>query len=56
MENRITEIENQTDRHDKRGGGPRRIDAILADFMAQYQAGFPESRIAVVVTPAAAAV
>lgn len=55
MENRITEIDNHADRHDQRGGGPQRIDAILADFLAQYQARFPEARIAVVQTPAVAA-
>lgn len=56
MESRITEIDNHADRHDQRGGGPQRIDAILADFLAQYQARFPEARIAVVETPVVAAV
>ena len=55
MENRITEIDNHADRHDQRGGGPQRIDAILAEFMAQYQTRFPDARIAVVETPVVAA-
>jgi len=55
MENRITNIETQADRRDERGGGPQRIDAILADLFTQYQSRFPEVRIAVVETPVVAA-
>jgi hypothetical protein len=55
MENRITNMENQSDRHDERGGGPRSIDLILAELLAQYQDRFPAARIAIVETPAVAA-
>ncbi len=56
MKNRISQLENedcQRVRND-RPRGPQPIGAILAELLAQYQTRFPEVRIAVVETPAAA--
>ncbi len=53
MNNRITEFENGRNEEDHRGE-PQPIGAILAELLAQYQARFPDVRIAVVETPAVA--
>ena len=51
MENRISTV--QGDGTESRQG-PQAIGEILAELLAQYQARFPEIRIAVVETPAVA--
>ena len=56
MKNRISQLENedrQREREDRRRE-PQPIGAILAELLAQYQTRFPEVRVAVVETPAAA--
>ncbi len=53
MNNRISQFERE-DRERKDRGEPQPIGAILAELLAQYQARFPEVRIAVVETPAVA--
>ncbi len=65
MENRLSRMENhgrtvsglaEVDWSAKTGAvpGPQPIGAVLAELLAQYQARFPEVRIAVVETPAVA--
>ena len=53
MENRITKVQTK-DRTVEARSEPKPIAAILAELLAQYQARFPEARICVVETPAAA--
>jgi hypothetical protein len=54
VNNRISQFENE-DREREDRQGPQPIGAILAELLAQYQARFPEVRIAVIETPVAAA-
>ncbi len=54
MKNRISQGENEDRQGEDRGREPQPIAAILAELLAQYQTRFPEVRIAVVQTPAAA--
>lgn len=49
MENRIRIVPEEC-----RGNGPQPIGEILAELLAQYQTRFPEARVTVVETPAAA--
>jgi hypothetical protein len=53
MKNRVTEIENRNQELDNRQQ-PQSIGQVLAELLAQYQARFPEARIAIVETSAAA--
>jgi hypothetical protein len=53
MNNRITRVKNENRESEERRG-PQPIGAVLAELLAQYQARFPEVRIAVVETPVAA--
>jgi len=55
MENRISDLYDDLQRSDERGGGPQPIGQILAELLAQYQIRFPEARITLVETPVAAA-
>ena len=52
MDNRISLHREDRERDDRRE--PRPIGEILAELLNQYQARFPEVRIAVVETPATA--
>jgi hypothetical protein len=54
MKNRISELENEERQREDRRREPQPIGAILAELLAQYQTRFPEVRIAIVETPAAA--
>ena len=51
MENRITKQQDDLRRREE-GRGPMRISEILAEFLARYQARYPQARITVVETPA----
>jgi hypothetical protein len=53
MENRISQFRNE-DSEQRDRGEPQPIGTILAELLAQYQARFPEIRIAIVQTPAVA--
>jgi hypothetical protein len=53
MNNRISHVETK-DREFEGRSEPRPIGAVLAELLAQYQARFPEARISIVETPAAA--
>jgi hypothetical protein len=53
MNNRIARVDNDNRESDERRE-PQPIGAVLAELLTQYQARFPEVRIAVVETPAAA--
>ena len=55
MNNRISQIETPVVGHEPRDSEPQRIGEILAELLAQYQARFPEVRIAVVATSVVAA-
>jgi hypothetical protein len=52
MENWISRIVNDEEQKDHQG--PQPIGEILAELLAQYQARFPEVRIAIVETSAVA--
>ena len=54
MENRISQFEDKDNEGKDRPREPQPIGAILAELLAQYQTRFPEVRIAVVETTAAA--
>jgi hypothetical protein len=54
MKNRISAWQEDSGQRDQRNDGPQPIGEILAELLAQYQIRFPEARIAVVETPAAA--
>jgi hypothetical protein len=53
MENRITHLVSKN-RNPENPGEPKPIGAILAELLAQYQVRFPDARIAIVETSAAA--
>jgi hypothetical protein len=53
MNNRISYVEKKNREPDNRRE-PQPIGAILAELLAQYQARFPEARINIVETSAAA--
>lgn len=53
MENRISQFERKESKQEDHQG-PQPIGEILAELLAQYQARFPEVRIAVIETPAVA--
>jgi hypothetical protein len=53
MENRISQTIHR-DRNQEENRGPQPIGEVLAELLTQYQARFPEVRIAIVETPAVA--
>ncbi len=55
MENRISNIQDDSRRYERRVDDPQPIGEILAKLLARYEVRFPEARIAVVETPVAAA-
>ena len=55
MENRISNLQDDSRRYERRDNGPQPIGDILAKLLARYEVRFPEVRIAVVETPVAAA-
>ncbi len=53
MNNRISYVDKKNNEPEDRAE-PRPIGAILAELLAQYQARFPDARVSIVETSAAA--